>query len=386
MEKKDVIIGILLVVVVGLAGTLGFFLIIPLSQPIEPTLLRGLPDDWNTAPESAFFTLNNQTDSVKITLKDILDGVKLTIEQEEDTSGAMINEYKDVIYYENFFHEEFGLYITGVDILSVLEKFDTNFALNLTFISKTNDKGSYETLHLSTDTIIKHMLADEQEPIILAIAANKTWLADSPIGNICGDFSIFGKNMANSLTNLDRIEVIDSWKVNVEVNGKVEYSITPGNMMLNEVTNKYSYGRSDWWDFDRQYWGRKIKEIVSHTSAYGKDYELRVWSVDGFASPRPYGQKAERPYNKTDVEQGIDPSWNSNDLINETSVPLPDTELLMALVYKQQEFGETGQNVTDPIWPYSKICGYHRGPFYLIVPGRVRDVYVKWVNRIEITY
>jgi hypothetical protein len=376
-----------LIAVVSLSGALGFFLIVPPNQTKEPTLLKGLPDDWNGAPNSAFFTLNNGTDFIKITLKDILDGLKLTIEQEEDTSGANINEYKDLIYYDTFFHEGFGLYITGVDILSVLEKFDTNFALNMSFVSKRNVKGSIETLQLSSENIVKHMLTGEEEPIILAIAANKTWLADSPIGDLCGNFSIFGENMPNSLTNLERIDVIDSWEIKVNVNGKKEYSITPSNIKLNHIVANYSYERDDWWDFDRQYWGRTLKEIISHTSAAGKNYNVRIWSVDGFASPRPYGQKSEPPYNRTDVEEGIETPWSQSDLVNESEVPLPDPgNKLMTIVYKHQEFGESGQNVSDPVWPQPEVCGIHRGPFYLIVPGRPRDVYVKWINRIEITY
>ncbi|TXT54718.1 MAG: hypothetical protein BAJALOKI2v1_740021 [Promethearchaeota archaeon] len=386
-NKKDIILGILLIVIVALSGALGFLLIFPPSQIKEPTLLRGLPDDWSGAPNSAYFTLYNKTDTVKITLKNILDGVELAIEQEEDTSGAMINEYKDIIYYDTFFHEGFGLYITGVDILSVLEKFDTNFALNLSFISKRNTKGAVETLQLSSADIIKHMYAGEEEPIILAIAANKTWLADSPIGDICGNFSIFGQNMPNSLTNLDRIEVIDSWRIKINVNGNFEKYIYPSDITTNPTVESYSYERNDWWDFDRKYWGKTLASIIAGTSAAGKNYEVRIWSVDGYASPRPYGSKKEPPYSRNDVEQGIDPPWTDADLVNESGVPLPDPgNKLMTLVYKHQEFGETGQNVTDPVWPYPKACGYHRGPFYLVVPGRVRDVFAKWINRIEISY
>jgi len=112
---------------------------------------------------------------------------------------------------------------------------------------------------------------------------------------------------------------------------------------------------------------------------------MRVWSVDGYASPRPFGGKKEVRYNNTEIENGILPPRESWDLINDTEVPMPLTDLLMSLVYADQELGETGQGITDPIWPYRKMCGYGRGPFYLIVPGRPRDTYISHVNRIEIT-
>jgi hypothetical protein len=57
----------------------------------------------------------------------------------------------------------------------------------------------------------------------------------------------------------------------------------------------------------------------------------------------------------------------------------------MALVFADQEFGESGQGITDPIWPYRRMCGYNRGPFYLIVPDRPRETYLSHVSTIEIT-
>ena len=58
----------------------------------------------------------------------------------------------------------------------------------------------------------------------------------------------------------------------------------------------------------------------------------------------------------------------------------------MNLVYKDREFGETWGGVTDPFWPYARYCGYHRGPFYLIVPGRPRDAYIKYIYKIAVSY
>ena len=389
MENKDIIIGILLIASVGLAGGLGFVLITSPPSPTEtPTNLFGLPDDWSTAPNSSYFMLYNQTGaSLKVTLKDILDGVALAYE-EHDAGGSEINEYKKVIYPYTFLDPSSGLPVAGVDILDVLEAYDTNFGWDLEFTSNYGHK-----LEMTTGDLINKMYEGE-ESVIIVIAANKKWLGESSLGEKWGNFSIVGEYHYSSIYDLKKIDVLSNWTVEVVVNGTVEYVIDPMNMTYNEYDDTYHYDRTDWWSFNRHYWGRNISEIISHTSAAGLNYTMRAWSVDGYASPRPFGSKKEPRYNNTHVETGIVPPYpqwangylnDTLDLINATEVSLPETDLLMALVYADQEFGETGQGITDPIWPYRKMCGYGRGPFYLIVPGRPRDTYISHVNRIEIT-
>jgi len=376
MENKDKIIGILLIAIVGLAGGLGFVLIIS-QLPNDGT---GLPDDWSTAPNSAYFMLYNQTGaSLTVTLKDILDGVSLAYE-EQNAGGSEINEYKKVIYPYTFLEPSSGLYVTGVDILDVLEAYDTNFGWDLKFTSNFGHE-----LEMTTGDIITKMYEGDEESVIIVIAANKKWLGESSLGTQWGDFSIVGEQMSSSIYDLKKIDVLSNWTVDVVVNGTVEYVIDPMNMNYNEYDDIYHYDRTDWWSFNRHYWGRNISEIISHTSAAGSLYTMRVWSVDGYANPRPFGSKKEVQYNNTEIENGILPPRESWDLINDTEVPMPSTDLLMSLVYADQELGETGQGITDLIWPYRKMCGYGRGPFYLIVPGRPRDVYLSHVNRIEIT-
>lgn len=375
MENKDKIIGILLIAIVGLAGGLGFVLIIA-QLPNDGT---GLPDDWSTAPNSAYFMLYNQTGaSITVTLKDILDGVALAYE-EQNSGGSEINEYKKVIYPYTFLEPSSGLYVTGVDILDVLEAYDTNFGWDLKFTSNFGHE-----LEMTTGDIITKMYEGDEESVIIVIAANKKWLGESSLGKQWGDFSIVGEQMSSSIYDLKKVEVLSNWTVEVVVNGTVEYVIDPMNMNYNEYDDIYHYDRTDWWSFNRNYWGRNISEIISHTSAAGLTYTMRAWSVDGYASPRPFGGKKEVRYNNTEIENGILPPRESWDLINDTEVPMPSTDLLMSLVYADQELGETGQGITDPIWPYRKMCGYGRGPFYLIVPGRPRDTYISHINRIEI--
>ena len=97
MKKKDIYIGIGLIAIVAIGGGIGLlFILNPAQQPEEG--YKGLPADWSTAPSDAYFMLHNQTNIIKITLEDILEGIQLAIEEDEDTSGAKINEYKDVIF------------------------------------------------------------------------------------------------------------------------------------------------------------------------------------------------------------------------------------------------------------------------------------------------
>lgn len=393
MDKKDVTIGVLLIVIVGLSGGLGFLFIIGPdlfgTAPEGPINLSGLPDDWTTAPNSSYFMLYNQTGaSIKVTLKDILDGVALAIE-EAAAEGPQINEYKDIIYPYTFLDPSSGLYVTGVDLLDILEKYDTNFGWDLTIGSISG-----YSLDLTTGDIISSMYEGDENPYIVVIAANKEWLADSPLGPAWGNFSFLGKEYPSAIYDVNYVEVTSNWTVQVIVNGTLDYEIDPNNMKLNGYDDVYSYDRDDWWTFNRHYWGRNISEIITHTSAKDKNYTVRFWSADGWATPWPYGGSAEPRYNNTHVETGIVPPYpqwaegdldSTADLVNATDVPLPQSDLLMSLVYADQEFGESGQGITDPIWPYRRMCGYHRGPFYIMIPGRPRENYLKYVTRIEIT-
>lgn len=391
MENKDIFLGFLLIAVVGLSGGLGYVFIAGPSIfkspidcpecPTDPPLdLFGLPDDWSTAPNSSYFMLFNQTGaSIQVTLGDILDGVALALE-EQAAAGPAINEYKKVIYPYTFLEPSTGLYITGVDLLDVLEAYDTNFGWDIQLNS-----GYGHSINITTGDIISKMYEGDEEPVILAIAANKHWLANSSLGPHWGNFSLVGELMTSAIYDLESVTVGTSWKVEIVVNGTVEYVINPSNMALNGYDDVYSYDRDDWWTFNRHYWGRNISEIISHTSASGLNYTARIWSVDGWASPRPFGGKKEQRYNNTEIEYGITPPRETWDEVNLTSTPLPDTDLLMALVFTDQEFGESGQGITDPIWPYRRTCGYNRGPFYLIVPDRPRETYLSHVTTIEIT-
>ena len=139
--RKDALLGGLLISVFILAGLSGFFGISLLNieddGPPEQIISDpwGLPDDWSTAYNSTSFTLNNGTDIIKITLGELLEGIKLAIDEEENGEGAQINEYKVPLYLYTVQDPNSGIYYTGVDILDVLERWNTNFAYNLSFVS-----------------------------------------------------------------------------------------------------------------------------------------------------------------------------------------------------------------------------------------------------------
>lgn len=381
MRKKDLYIGITLIAILAIGGGIGLFFI--LNQPSEQEEgYMGLPADWSDAPSDASFILNNKTDIIKITLADILEGVELAIEEDQDTSGVRINEYKDVLFCYQFNYN--GYVITGVDLLSLLEKYHTYYAYNLNLTAK----GQTEQETISSKRIIQKMYKGPEDPIIIAIAADGEWLAESPLGDIYGNFSIIGNDWSVECINLEKITVIDNWSISVQVDGTEEYVIDPSNMTINEYTSNYSYTRIDDWDYNRKYWGRNLSEIISHTSAAGKNYTVRVHAVDGVVGPT----EENPPYNQTDVEKGINPPFIPEDRVNVTlddnvGEPLPNTDLLMCLVYKHQEFGECGIDGSpcDPVWPYPKKLGYDGGPFSLVVPGRPRGKYVKYLYLINIT-
>lgn len=393
MDKKDIIIGVLLIGVVGISGGLGYLLIAGPAifgpPPEGPTNLFGLPNDWSTAPNASYFMIYNQTGaSIKVTLKDILDGIALAIE-EQAAGGPEINEYKDIIYPYTFLDPISGYYITGVDLLDILEKYDTGFGWDLTITSSYG-----HTLEVTTGELITRMYHGDEDPIIIAIAANKEWLGESPLTPSWGNFTFIGKQFPSVIYDISQVNVMSNWTVEVVVDGDIEYEIDLNNMKLNEYNDEYHYDRNDWWDFHRHYWGRNISEIISHTSASGKNYTVRFWSADDWATPWPYKENREPRYNNTHIEEGITPPYpqwvngdlnTTADLINVTMVPMHKSDLLMALVYADQELGESGQGITDPIWPYRRLNGYHRGPFYVIIPGRPRNIYLSHIVRLEIS-
>jgi hypothetical protein len=385
MKTKDIAIGVLLIAVVGLSGGLGFLLIAwtPKTETPPITYLSGLPDDWSLAPNSSYFILNNQTDSgIVVTLGDLLQQIEIW--QDSDA-----NAYQSGIALSTIIDPLTNIPITGVNVLDVLQAYHTYFAGDITFVS-----GS-EFLKIDTtayDLINKIYNKNIQEDVIIGIAANKKWLAESEYGDVWGNFSLFGENMDLQLTDLKEYNVYNNWTVDVYINGTFQLSLEPSDFMSDPYTFTYTYDRSDDWNLNRQYTGLNLSTICDMVGLNDTaNFQLKAWSADDWASP--HAKASKRGFTASEVYHGL--AYNSTywDYVNETTmdpdgVPLPDVygDLPLNLAYELQVLGEYDGTSTaiNPAWPASKICGYSHGPFVLVVPGRVRSNLVKYIDRIEI--
>jgi len=402
METKDAIIGALLIALVAIAGGIGYIYVNPPTKTIKKTdeetvyltlpeepLDTGLPTDWSTAPNASFFVVNNGTEVFNVTLKEILDYVAVgnIYDYKVEWRKRICESRGDIITVTD---PVSGYAITGVDILKILSLWDTNFAGGLECNSKNDN-----TVKWSVD--IKEMASkmysrQTEEDIILALAANGQWLQDSPIGDYCGNFSIFGENMDVPLYNLQNITVTKNWTVDIYVNDVLELSLDPNNLTNNPTLHDYFYADYDWWNYNRTYWGINISNIVNYTSAKGTNYTLRFDIIDQITP-----DISEPAYNWTDVEQHLKHNGthmngayldyvNGTGQDNETDGSrLPATNLRMCLTFKEDRGSEyrDSRNWYNSDWPYAINHGY---PCYsLVVPGRIKRYYPNGVMAIKIT-
>ncbi|MFX0041518.1 MAG: hypothetical protein ACFE8L_01285, partial [Candidatus Hodarchaeota archaeon] len=363
MKPKDAIIGILLIAVVSLAGGLGFFLATwePKETEKNPTYLSGLPDTWETAPNSTYIILNNQTHyNIKIYLKDILEGI-LTFQNSQQ--GA----YDTGIELKTIIDPETGIPITGISITDLLDQYHTYFPGLITFVSKQDDYGQTNMFITSAADILEKIEGAE-ENLIIAISANKQWLAESPLGAKYGNFTLIGEAMDARIYNLEQINVLSYWTLDVYVDGLLKLSLLPNNITdaSYQYNYTYFYDRSDDWNLNRHYWGINISMICDWVGLNDTtDFELKAFAADNWAAP--HGRPTRRGFTETEVYHGLE--WNSTywDYINKTTanpdgVPLPDDYdgLPILLAYELQILGEYDliSNNTNPAWPSKKMCGF----------------------------
>jgi len=381
MEKKDIILGILLITIIGIAGGLGFVLLTWQPKPSETSIYKtGLPDDFTTAPTTASFMLNNQTHSnISITLGDLLDFVEIYESSEE-------GEYETSIGTATIIDPITNVPITGVRILDVLEAYYTYFAGEINF-------GGLAFSTTGQGLVNKILNKGISEEVIIGIAANKQWLADSPYGSLWGDFCIIGENMPEQIFQLEEVNVVSNWTLDVYVDGILELSLEPYELIdiPESYSFTYSYDRSDDWNLNRKYWGINMSTICDWVGLNDTvNFTLKAHAADGWAAPH----LKKRGLTFTEVYHGIE--WNSTywGYVNETEtnpdgVPLPDEyeDLPISIVYALQVLGEYDgeSNATNPIWSTRKICGYSHGPFVCVIPGTARSNLVKYIYKIEIT-
>ncbi|MFW9987578.1 MAG: hypothetical protein ACFFC3_02900 [Candidatus Odinarchaeota archaeon] len=380
MEKKDIILGILLIAVVGISGGLGYVLLTWQPKPSGTTTYEtGLPDDFSTAPTTASFMLNNQTHTnITITLADLLNFIEIYENTEE---GA----YETGIGTSTVIDPNTNIPITGVRILDVLEAYHTYFAGELNFGGLTFSTTGQELVN----KILNKKISEE---VIIGISADKKWLADSPYGSIWGDFMIIGENMPEQIFQLEEINVVSNWTLDVYVDDVLELSLEPNDLIdiPESYSFSYSYDRTDDWSLNRTYWGVNISTICDWVGLSEIDnFSLYAHAADGWAAPH----LKKRGLTTAEVYHGLE--WNSTywGYINETEsnpdgVPLIDgyDDLPISIAYALQYLGEYDgeSNATNDKWPTRKICGYSHGPFVCVIPGTTRGNLVKYIYKIEI--
>jgi len=386
MNKKDMLIGILAIAAVGFAGGLGYVIVAnPFAEePTEPVYNQGLPDDWSTAPNSSSFILYD-VHGVEhvITLGDILEGVEMYLDDPD-------SEWKVSNALTTIQDPTTGQYVTGVNILNILEREGIYFAGDLEF--DTDDSG---TMQIHTADIISKSYAKKGKTyFVLILAINQTWLQDSPYYTTMGNFSIIGLDPNDNFYNFNQVTVMNNWTVAVNVNGTTELTLDAWDLTQNPFTTVYQFENTYKWAANRQYWGINVSEIIGWTTAAAlPDYNVTFRSADGFKTPF---WKFEPPYNKSEIVNGMYNNGthviprSDDDYVNGTDtslgVPIPATDLVMNLAWKLQENGETYDGIPGEAWPAPKILGYQSGPFTLQVPGRNRANYAKWVTEIIIEF
>ncbi len=389
MDKKDIIMGVLLIGIVGVSGGLGFVLVswAPKETQQTPTYLSGLPDNWDTAPNSTYIILNNQTHSnIKIYFKDILEKIQTF---QNTQKGA----YDTGIELKTIIDPETDIPITGISIIDLFDQYHTFFPGAINFVSKQDDFGQTNVFSTSAADILEKV-EDGEEDLIIAIAANKQWLAESPLGAKYGNFTLIGEAMDAKIYNLEQINVLSNWTLDVYVDGLLKLSLQPDNITdaSYQYDYIYSYDRSDDWNLNRHYWGINISMICDWVGLNDSvDFELKALAADNWAAP--HGKPSKRGLTETEVYHGLE--WNSTywDYVNETEanpdgVPLPDDydELPILLAYDIQVLGEYDLISGDinPAWSSSKKCGFGHGPYVVIIPGRTRSNQIKMINAIDI--
>ncbi|MHA1106174.1 MAG: hypothetical protein ACTSPN_10730, partial [Promethearchaeota archaeon] len=137
-----------------------------------PVLNQGLPEDWSTAPNSSTFKLYDVHGvEYSIMLGEILDGVQIYL---DDLASDSLSEWKNYLELTTIQDPISGQYVTGVNILDILEEKGIYFAGDLEFATE----GSV-TREIHTADIIVKSYAKSKTYYVLVLAINQEWLQDS---------------------------------------------------------------------------------------------------------------------------------------------------------------------------------------------------------------
>ena len=429
---KEVAIGLLIIGIVAMAGWVGFLYVNPVTKTeteedeetfyVPVQVLRdyksGLPDNWNNAPLTSSIILYNETgDPVVITLEQILEYVNKWYETDPIEGGG--NEDKKDWWEKRLkpltVIDSSGIPITGVDITELLRVFDCNFAGELLFASN-NPNADKLTMDVIDITNTFDNEDDDENNIILGIAADKKWLRDSPIASDAGDFVLIGQEITypdEGVTDiveykcydLTNITVTKNWTITVKVfnnDGSPNQTLVLDAFNITDAYNApvhYEYDNTAYWYFNATYEGTNISQIVDYTNAKGKNYLLNITFSPGDRQPDNKTNRGAYSYSKyfnsTDVENGFSSNgthivgnhvdyvnWTDNYDTAGTGVRMLSTNLLMCITNKiQYLYSHRGSQFNTP-WEDYYNDGY--APFKLIIPGLVQSRYFNGVTGINI--
>jgi hypothetical protein len=389
MKTKDLVIGILIIVATGLAGGLGFLVATwePRTTTNPPTYLSGLPDDWSTAPNSTYLILNNQTHSnVQIYFEDILKGIEVY-------ENAQASTYDTGIQLMTITDPETKIPITGISITDLFDEYYTYFPGDIEFASPEDDFGQRNIFRTSASQLLEK-LEDAGETIMIAIAANQQWLQDSPLGDKYGTFALIGEAMDARIYDLEQINVLSDWMLDIYLDGELKLSLDPANItdLSYNYSYSYKYERTDDWGMNRYYNGVNLSMLCDWVGLDDSiNFEVKARAADGWAAP--HGSSRRRGLTEDEVYNGLEYDSYYWDYVNKTDpeddgVPLPDVydDLPILLAYEIKILGESDgtSSAINPAWPNKKTCGFGHGPYVLIIPGRVRSNQIRMINKIEI--
>jgi len=432
MENRDAIIGFLLIILVSVAGWVGFLYVNPVTitkteeeeetiyilQDIFRTYESGLPEDWTTAPLTSIILYNETGDLVEITLAQILHYIEKWEETDPATSG---NEGKKSWWEKRLkpltVTDSSGVPITGVDITELLRVFDCNFAGELEFVSNnpSEDKLKMDVIDI-TNTFDNEK--DDENNIILGIAADKKWLRNSPIADESGDFVLIGQEVTypekgNNITEIVEYKCYDLANISVTKNWTITVNVYNNDDSWNQTivldafniteaysgTYHYEYDNTEHWYFNGTYFGTNISQLIDYTEAEGTDYLFNITFSPGDTQPDNKTFRGIYSYSKyfnwTDVEEGIKNNgthiignhvdyvnWTSSGDIEGTGIPMLKSDLLMCLTQKiQYGYSHKGSFYNSP-WEDYYNDGYP--PFKLIIPGLGQSRYFNGVTGINI--
>ena len=434
VDSKTAAIGILLIGIVAMAGWVGFLYVNPVTKtktkedektvylPVE--VLReyesGLPDDWSSAPITSEIILYNETgDPVIITLGQILGYIEKWEETDPDQPGnAGKQDWWEKRLKPLTVTDSSGIPITGVDITELLRVFDCNFAGELEFVSNnpSADKLKMNVIDI-TNTFDNE--DDDENNIILGIAADKKWLRDSPIADDAGDFVLIGEDVTypdEGVTEIVEYKCYDLANMTVTKNWTITITVYNSDNSLNQtlvldafnITDAYTgpyhyeYDNTEWWYFNGTYYGTNISQIVDYTNAKNTDYILNITFSPGDSQPSIDPKKEKRGiysdltyFNWTDVETGLANNgthiighhidyvnWTDSGDTDGTGIPMLKSDLLMCLTQKiQYGYSHSGSDYNSP-WEDYYNDGY--APFKLIIPGLGQSRYFNGAIGINI--